>query len=787
MSQFTQNAATRLLSAALSYARHQGWRVFPVDPVDGKRPKIAKWQEKATTNPEQIRTWWQAWPNANIGIATGERSGIWVLDVDVKDDKPGHESLSDLESTHGELPATMHAITGSGGSHYYFRCPEGTKVKNSADSIAPGLDVRGSGGFIVAPPSVHSCGRYYEWEIESADEVCDAPDWLLQLVERKRRRNADHLDVEPVYTDSTTDFGRAKLEAECLSFAARTSNRNHHLNLAAYHIGRYVAGGEIARQDAEQALWAAAMQQRDKGWTDGNAQIRSTIGSALDSGQANPYRQAPRIVMRGDNHAEVVDRAVQFLADHADDLYQRHGLLCTVHDTPTGRAIVDVKRGRLRHRLGQVIQWYKLVSNGDTVEQKRCNVPQDVVVMLHELQQFGPIRYLEGLAGSPVVTPSGEVKDEPGYDASTRTLYDPQGVRFPSVKAAPTKDDAHAAYNLLREILTDFPFAGELELAAAVSGIMTAVLRQSMRTAPLYLYDGNTPGSGKSLLAKLAMCIATGSSSQPTATNATNEELAKQVTGLLSAGQRFLLLDNIGHTQALGGPTLDALITSERWSQRLLGGNQVFSAPNTLMVMATGNNVRLAGDMLRRVICCYLDPQTERPDQRERFKYPDILRHAAAMRPQLVHAVLTLMRAHLASGRPSRQPTLGTFYDWSAWVREPILWVSDLDVASTQNRLRDSGDERLVAWRVFMQSWRSKWFAQAVSTSDAYSAVTTCVSEHDFAMRESLEHFTAKLSTRALGYIFRSWEGRIVGGLRLKKAGRGRKGTEWLVEQVQSQ
>ena len=85
MSQFTTNAATRLLSAALQYAKVQGWRVFPVDPVDGKRPKIGRWQDKATTNAEQIRAWWQAWPNANIGIATGERSGIWVLDVDVKE------------------------------------------------------------------------------------------------------------------------------------------------------------------------------------------------------------------------------------------------------------------------------------------------------------------------------------------------------------------------------------------------------------------------------------------------------------------------------------------------------------------------------------------------------------------------------------------------------------------------------------------------------------------------------------------------------------------------------
>ena len=783
MSQFIQSLPTKMLAAALDYAR-RGWRVFPVDPIDGKRPKIGRWQDKATTAEAQIRQWWTTWPTANIGIATGEGSGVWVLDIDVKDGKPGTESLSELESAHGELPETMHALTGSGGSHYYYMWQDGHEIRNSADQLAPGLDVRGNGGFVVAPPSIHANGRPYVWEIESTEHPVEAPAWLVRLVERKRKRAEDLLDVQPEYTDETTEFGQGMLEAECLSFISRESGRNQWLNRAAYTIGRYVAGAEIARADAERALFAAAEQQRAKGWRDDTRQIRATIQSGLDAGAQNPYRKAPRIVIRGDNHTEVVERAVQFLGDHAPDIYTRHGLLCAVDDTPNGPVIVDIKKGRLRHRLGQCIQWFRLVSNGETVEQKRCNVPPDVVTMVHELQSYKGVRYLEGLTDSPMVTPNGSVIATPGYDEATRVLYNPRGVTFPAVKPSPTIDDAHAAYNLLYGLLVDFPLQTELQKAAAISGIMTAVLRQSMRTAPLYLYDGNTPGSGKSLLAKIAMAIATGSTNQPTATNASSEELAKQVTGLMQAGRRFLLLDNIGHTQTLGGHTLDALITSEQWSQRLLGGNAVFSAPNRLMVMATGNNVRLAGDMLRRVICTYLDPEQERPDQRAGFRFPDILRHVVAHRPQIVHAVLTILRAYLSAGKPVHVPALGTFYDWSSWVREPILWLTDQDVAGTQERLRDSGDERLAAWRVFLESWRTKWHGQRVATVEAHTAVTVSVSAEDFAMCESLEQFTAKLSTRALGYIFRSWEGRIVGGLRMRKAGRGRKGTEWIVEAV---
>jgi hypothetical protein len=365
-------------------------------------------------------------------------------------------------------------------------------------------------------------------------------------------------------------------------------------------------------------------------------------------------------------------------------------------------------------------------------------------------------------------------------------VYDPGGVKFPRVQERPTKADAVDAYRKLSDVLVDFPFSDEVDRVTAVAGIMTAVLRPSFGTAPLFLYGGNTPGSGKSLLAKIAMTAANGAKSQPTATNGTDEELAKHVTSLMTAGGRFLLLDNIGTKSTLGGPTLDALITSERWSQRLLGTNTVFSQPNRVMVLATGNNVRLEGDMLRRVVCCYLDPQSERPDQRSGFTHPDILRHVAKHRPQLVHAVLTLLRAYISAGRPSKRPTLGTFYEWSQWVREPLAWITGCDVVDTQKRLQETADDRLIAWRLFLESWRAQFHGMHQTASDIARTVDTPTNEHGFGMLEALEKLTGNITGRSLGYVFRTWEGRVVAGLRLKHAGRGRRGTEWKVEKVQA-
>jgi bifunctional DNA primase/polymerase-like protein len=125
--------------AALAYSR-RGLTVFPCEP-GGKKPLTYNGFYDATTDPRRIRTWWRRWPDANIGIPTGERSGLLVLDVDL--DAGGSESLARLEQVNGPLPKTAKARTGGGGVHVFFRYPTGETVRNSAGRLGPGLDVRG--------------------------------------------------------------------------------------------------------------------------------------------------------------------------------------------------------------------------------------------------------------------------------------------------------------------------------------------------------------------------------------------------------------------------------------------------------------------------------------------------------------------------------------------------------------------------------------------------------------------------------------------------------------------
>lgn len=172
----TEPAAGVLLAAALDFALAG----LPVLPLDGKVPRNRGGLTSASTDTAVVSDWWKRWPAANVGVRTGAASGFVVLDVD---GPAGLGSLQELERRHGKL-TTAQVLTGSGGWHYWFRHP-GREIPNSASKIAPGLDVRGDGGYIVAPPSIHESGNPYRWT-RDLDRVEDWPAWLAEQAAERR-------------------------------------------------------------------------------------------------------------------------------------------------------------------------------------------------------------------------------------------------------------------------------------------------------------------------------------------------------------------------------------------------------------------------------------------------------------------------------------------------------------------------------------------------------------------------------------------------------------------------
>lgn len=187
-----------LLDAALGYAQ-LGWPVIPLHGVSedgrclcrnnctgkviGKKPHIKEWQEKASTDPQTIKSWWQKWPDANVAIVTG--GNLLVVDVDPRN--KGDVSFAKLEQKYGAVDTALVA-TGGGGSHYYFLKPSESKIKGGTGLLGAGVDVKSEGGFVVAPPSRHASGEKYQWK---RTQLKALPPWLLKELQSIRNRNPD--------------------------------------------------------------------------------------------------------------------------------------------------------------------------------------------------------------------------------------------------------------------------------------------------------------------------------------------------------------------------------------------------------------------------------------------------------------------------------------------------------------------------------------------------------------------------------------------------------------------
>jgi hypothetical protein len=194
-----------ILHFALDYAR-RGWAVFPCSPqskfplvgcdkdASGNEIKGTGGVKKASRDPAQVTVWWQHWPNAMIGVACGKASGIWAIDPDAPKgpDKPdGRANWIALKQKHG-CPFTHAHLTPGGGEHLLFKWHPDRPVTNSAgDFKGSGIDVRGEGGYIIAPPSRRHDGKTYEIA-EPLDlfNIAEAPDWLYEMLRPKARESA---------------------------------------------------------------------------------------------------------------------------------------------------------------------------------------------------------------------------------------------------------------------------------------------------------------------------------------------------------------------------------------------------------------------------------------------------------------------------------------------------------------------------------------------------------------------------------------------------------------------
>jgi putative DNA primase/helicase len=392
-------------------------------------------------------------------------------------------------------------------------------------------------------------------------------------------------------------------------------------------------------------------------------------------------------------------------------------------------------------------------------------------VLSHERRWAFP--RVSGVITTPTLRADGSLLSTPGHDPRTE-LYLRTDLQLPPIPQRPTQEEAREALAVLKEPFAEFSFQRKaLDLSVSLSALMTALLRGSLPTSPVYLVRADTPGVGKSYLIDTVSMIATGGLCPVVTASRNAEETEKRLGAILLSGSPIVSLDNM--TRDLEGELLCQIAERPMVRIRVLGKSEMPLCEVHTAIFSTGNNVGYAGDMVRRGLTINLEALTERPETRE-FKR-NVVEELRANRARYVAAALTIARAYIEAGAPRACGPLGSYAAWSVMARAPLIWLGEPDPILCMEETREE-DPELGHIREFFILWPSY---MRMDTPYTAARITEIACEDTSSNRFSpdLKAFLLKvasirgreseISLERLGWWLRRISGRIVGGLRLVK------------------
>jgi len=359
---------------------------------------------------------------------------------------------------------------------------------------------------------------------------------------------------------------------------------------------------------------------------------------------------------------------------------------------------------------------------------------------------------LAGIITTPTLRPDGSVLAVAGYDAATALLLvNPPAM--PEIPDKPTREDALAALALLGGLLSEFPFCDDASRAVALSGMLTPLVRGAVSVAPMHAATAPSFSSGKSYLWDTCAALSIGNRCPVITAGGGDDEFRKVLSAVLMAGQPIVSIDNV--TDALGGQFLAQVLTQQRVQPRILGKSEAPEIESRITIYATGNNLRVRADLVRRTIRAAIDPGVERPELRPFTGNP--IKTILAARGRYLAAALTIVRAYIVAGRPDLPPPLGGYDEWSSMVRGPLLWLGCGDPIDTIEKSRDDDPEIEEIRRVLVT-----WCALAKEGEKLTAAEMLERPGHDFI--EVLGH---DINSKKLGNWLKRNDRRIIDDIQI--------------------
>ena len=607
----------------------KGLPIFPCSPLD-KKPLTPHGFKDATTDEAQVRAWWGKWPNAMIAAPTGPASGVWALDPDV-------DPVKQLDGI-----AALHQLVAQYGSlpqTLTSITPRGGKHLFFAWD--PNVDIRNSESKVGPGIDVRGNGGYVilppsrngtggAYQWDPNSPRIFAPAPPWLIVLAKAKK--------------VSAYAKAALERECKTVAAALpGTRNSTLNKAAFNLGQLIGGGALDEQEVRDRLFEAAETCRLVA-DDGATAAEATIDSGITAGKKQPRARPQPPVQSGVRPTiQLADGELIRILGEIEDALLASGLP------------VFSRAGRLVEPVTETMP----ASDGrkTAVARLRELSPESFLPVIAEAAGFQkwdhrrkklvdtdpPLHYGRVLLATErrwrlphvsgiITTPTLR----PNGSLLAEPGYDPEtelylapGFQVPPIPEHPTRDQALASLNLLIDLLSEFSFK----------------------------------------------CI--------------GGEQEKRLGSIILSGIPMISLDNCTHD--LGGEFLCQITERPVVKVRILGYSETPDCEVHTAVYGTGNNVAFKGDMVRRGLVSNLETLDERPELRKFNR--NTLRQAAANRATYVAAALTVMRAYLAAGAPEVCGPFGSYAEWSAMVRSPLVWLGEPDPVGSVDKTQAEDSE----------------------------------------------------------------------------------------------
>ena len=431
----------------------------------------------------------------------------------------------------------------------------------------------------------------------------------------------------------------------------------------------------------------------------------------LVDGEAEPEDPLPTVVTNHRQVRDVVADAWSALeaSEFGARVFRYGDALVYARSVREGQVVLEPIDGpKLTALLNRSATWMRETEDG--VRDSR--VPQDAVRDMLALPH-PDVPWLDAVVHLPVLRVDGEVATTGGYDPGARLLSTEPGVLTAASELTGTPQVREALAFLLDELLGDFPFARESDQAHALAALLLPVVRHLVDgPTPLHLVEAPTPGTGKTLLADVVHLVATGQPVEPTPLPRREEEVRKKITSVLLGSPAIVLLDNINH--GIDSPSLAAVLTKDRWSDRVLGQSRMVRLPNRAMWLATANNPVLSHEISRRTVRIRLDADAERPWLRQGFRHPDLAGWVRSKRGEVVAALLELARGWLLAGRPSCGVRLGSYAAWTRVVGGVLVHAGVRGFLEDRHHDQEAEDPVEAEWRSLVALWSERFGTRAV-------------------------------------------------------------------------